>query len=445
MLSTSPFIHIKDEDEHPYSLKNSSSCSILLCVGFILTVIMTMYITTLMNKESSSSSVTSTTLLNDNNLKSSMITLSNNDEPIVLSRIVHLISVATQEEAYRFINNHLLPSITSDVIFNCWGEICHDPRTGMSPIVYVGQWNSHLNYRRTFKGHIQSFDRKKDTLFTTSKQEGWNLGFWHIQPSIYFINELSLNLSRHTTLTESRNRLAAFVSEQERIQGWKWAYVNIMDGDGRLSCPSLLHTSQDPSWKYQSNQWKELIPQTQKESSELGCWLAFNSFLLTVGPGIGVPMFHEPHNDWIGGTMTFHFDGVIVAFHHTLFPIMHPLCEKFDPYSYWSSQAYLIVQSICLLGHVFTNNYFQAINPDHRTYPRQSPFAPFTDEVIKELNIIPERLLYISQYLKDGQSYKYHLTPLISFDFYDGFNYEKMIPNDCRTHMIDVKTCIRTQ
>lgn len=372
----------------------------------------------------------------------SVITMTSEPNKIpVLARVVHLITVENMEEVKEFID--LLPSLTSDIVFNCWGDSCYDSRSKKPDQVYVGSWHSNGNYpyRMNKKGEIESFDRFQDILITQTIDKDQDK-YWEIQPMVYFINELSLNLSRHTTLTESRNRLAAFIQPQEVKQGWKWAYINIMDGDGHLACPFLPTVDINHHlWKGQFNRWKiSLI----NEDDEVNCWLAFNAFLLTTGVGIGLPVFFEPHPEWLGSTiMTFHFDGVIAAFHHSLFHLVHPLCEKFDSYTYWSSQAYLILQSVCFIGHVYTNTYFQALNADHRSYPHNDPFGPFTDITIKEMNIFPERLSYFQKYLQSGNSYKPFLTPLPSLNFYPGFNLETMIDIDCITHIVDPKTCVQ--
>jgi hypothetical protein len=431
----------REEYQYPKSsssLSSSSCCWVLLgiTIGSICILLTSLYISQFID-----TSISLDSIFIHYEPEVTLIPLDDFKDPIVLARILHLITVENMEEVHEFID--FLPSITSDVVFNCWNDItCHDPRPLISPIVYVSNWNSHRNYRINIKGQIQSFDRKKDTLITINEQEGVQLGFWPIQPSIYFINELSLNLSHRTTLTESRNRLAAFVSEQERIQGWKWAYVNIQDGDGHMECPLLNHIPQDTSWIIQFNRWNMLIQQPHSEEAK--CWLAFNSFLLTIGPGVGLPVFFDRRDEWINGMMTFHFDGVIGAYHHQLFPIFHPLCEKFDDWTPWSSQGYLIIQGVCFIGHVFTNSYFHALNADHRPYQHNAPFAPFTDVVIRELNIFPERYQYMLNYLRQGDMYRPHIMPILSFDFYSGFDLDKMIPKDCITHMLDPKTCIKT-
>lgn len=360
--------------------------------------------------------------------------------PPILARTLHLILVENMEEVKEFTG--FLPGLMSDVVFNCWKDVCSDPRTTASDPVFVGSWHSHADhpYRINREGQVQSFNRKTDILFDTHAEVGDKLGLWKVRPSIYFINEPLFNFTHRTSLTESRNLLAAFVRPQEQKQGWQWAYITIQDGDGHVQCGSFSGIDA-VSWMYQFEQWKTLMP---KAEGEARCWMAYNAFLLTVGPAVGIPQFIDPHDEWVGGMMTFHFDGVIAAYHHEVFQLFHPLCERFDSWTYWSSQAYLVTQGICLIGHVYTISFVHALNADHRSYPRNLPFAPFTDAVIREMNLFPSRLLYMWNYLRTGNTYRFHLTPLISFDFYPGFDRKRMLASDCSTIMLNTSTCIRT-
>jgi hypothetical protein len=345
----------------------------------------------------------------------------------VLSRVLHLITVENQQEIDEFV--HFIPFFSSDVAFLCWNDLCHDSsQTKDKRNVYVSKWQ-HNN------GVIITFQQE---------YEGGIRLYHAIQPQVFIINELTLNLSQKTTLTESRNQLASFVSQQEAKQGWKWSYINIRDGDSHLHCDRLL--SADPDHHPWLNTYKTWLHNYDDHgislAQETKCGLAFDAFVLTTAPGIGLPSFYDEHPEWTGGMISFHFDGVVAAFHHELFQLFHPLCERFDHVTWWVSQAYLILQSMCFLGHTLTNPYFGASNRDHRSYPHNPPFSPLTHEAMKAMKIFPERFLPSLKFMVRDDTYVFHLMPIPSFLSYPGFDIS-LVSDDCFTHIVDTKTCIQ--
>ena len=359
----------------------------------------------------------------------------------VLARVLHLMLVEGQDELLEFIGH--LPSLTSDVVFDCWHTPCTQQGLQLyNRTVYASMWHSHRDQptRQTPSGRVVPFDRKTDRLMQTTADDG----MWAVQPSLTIVNEMLLNLSSRQSWTQGRNRMYRYVAEQEARQGWRWAYINLMDGDAHVSCPRVnasWRSLADP-WMVQYSRWQALDPSMTAEGS---CWAAFNAFLLTVGPAIGSPPYFGVRLEW-EGSIAFFNDAIVSAFHYELRDFLLPMCERWDGVSWWVSQAYLVVQSVCFIGHALDWNYLSIRNGAHRPYPQAAPFAPFTPALIREVNLYPERLEYMYQLLK-GDIYQmtFHLAPVISFESYAGFDRDKMIAPDCLTVIKDPATCVRTR
>jgi len=363
----------------------------------------------------------------------------------VLSRTLYLILVENQAELEEF--THHFPSLTSDVVFDCWNEICRDPHTrkGMDPMpdVWSSAWHSHATHTITNRmGRTEQFDRFHDPLFSMMP----DTHLWRTKPSLYIINELELNLTEKQSLTQSRNRLYDFIHAQEEIQGWKWSYLTIMDGDAHITCDRVLKEERsDEAWYLQYKRFQELDkPNASFRDEENLCWLAFTAFLLTTAPAMAAPQLHDPKLSWYG-SVAYHIDGVIGAIHHEAIDLLYPICERFDSHTWWSSQAGLIYESICLYSHVFTWNHItvhsrKGYKNDNRPYPRHTaPFAPF-DQYVNELNLYPKRLQGLHEELGTGT---FHLQRIESFSYYTGFDRQLHVRPDCQLIRINRQTCVK--
>ena len=186
-----------------------------------------------------------------------------------------------------------------------------------------------------------------------------------IKPRVFIINELQLNLTNKTTWTTARNLLYEKALNEERHQGWRWAYFNFCDGDIQLNCPlaeKLLGTNQTNGDELViAQQFRSLINIQQSLSIKINidqCFILMDTFLLSTSPaissigGMGIP----PIFDGLLTQIVYHIDAMFNAFHRDALPFVLPYCARYDARSWWTSQAILIYRSLCLYGHAIQFN-----------------------------------------------------------------------------------------
>ena len=286
-------------------------------------------------------------------------------------------------------------------------------------------------------------------------------------------------LKRNLTWTGSRNHLFSRVQQLQSLQGWQWAYVTYLDGDVHPACDKLkvrlanvtdynvvIPGTPQASYMKQFNHALTLRPEvlsnvinitkqhySSSQASKKGvaqdtsvissipeeaCWVMYDSFLLSAAPAMASISNHlsKSGNPDFYAEVAYHLDAMVASFHVDAAGILLPYCERFDSRSWWSSQAYLVTRSVCMIGHAlqFDELYMSGAEQTHGDYPKRGsawnpvkPLIPY---------IVPADLQYFTRWLGKQRS----IAP-ISLQHYSGFTLDAVHP-ECLNRSIDAKTCL---
>lgn len=195
---------------------------------------------------------------------------------------------------------------------------------------------------------------------------------------IYIINEKDLDLSSPSTWTSSRNNMLDAILREENLNQQKWNFLTFVDGDIEVDCKvdfssynlidrkviSQYFSIVDSSSKFRHSQYRH----------EKNCFVYYDLCLFEMQPALA-NMKTQLDIEYFQGLfaqVVFHVDAMLHTFHRDVISLVLPYCELYDKTSWWTSQAILLLRSLCVFGYAVQLNRFHIqSNMKHRSYPRQ--------------------------------------------------------------------------
>lgn len=314
--------------------------------------------------------------------------LRNLESDRTIARILYLFLCENEDEVNRYSKS--FPSVTADVMFFCWRDICNDRNFSKLAPIYVSQWFGSLS--------------KAESLIRFDPQ----INYTKIQPRVFIMNEKQLNLSEKSTWSTARNLLLERALLEERRQNWRWAYLTFGDGDIQVDCAlasQLRETNKSHGDQLGfADHFRSLIDQNLNTDQ---CFVLFDTFLLSSAPAIGVigGMFIPILYEGLLTQVVYNIDAMFNAFHHDAIPFVLPYCIRYDRYSWLTSQIILIYRSLCLYGHVIQFNGVVVTQQKHRSYPKnRDPWI-----IDHDMNLVPSELIPLQNYLNRSRT----IAPLV--------------------------------
>jgi hypothetical protein len=339
-----------------------------------------------------------------------------------IARVLYLFLCENQDEMNAYLK--AFPSITADVMVLCWRENCLDTNFSTLTTFYTIEWTGRILHHQPLV--------RLDSAFN----------YIMLKPRVFIINERQLNLTRKTTWTTGRNLLYERAIDEERQQGWRWAYFNFGDGDIQADCPlaeQLLKTNQTNGDELVfAPHFRSLINIQQSINIKFKtnqCFILIDTFLLSVSPAIGSigGMMIPPLFDGLLAQIVYHVDAMFNAFHRDALPFVLPYCARYDDRSWWTSQAILIYRSLCLYGHAIQFNAVYITRQKHRAYPRHgNPWA-----IDNDMNLVPVSLIPLQTYMKHAR-----IVSAVTLQHYTGWSLNAT-SSECRNRhtFVDPVTC----
>ena len=341
-----------------------------------------------------------------------------------LARTLYLFLCENQAEVDAYSSS--FPSVSSDAIFYCWHENCHSTKVRLSTHLYVNIWSSQTQRNAT----LVSFRPIAS--------------FYSLQSRVFIINEKQLNVTHKMTWTTARNRMYEFALNEERQQGWAWAFYIFSDGDVHTICPlaeqlltnkTLIDYGGFEEYLFAPH-FYDFIKLSNITTDEEKCFRLFDAFLLSISPaiatvrGAGGPIAYP-------GSLTqivYHIDAMFNAIQHDALPFVLPYCPRYDARTWWTSQAIFVYRSICLYGHSLFFDGLHITGQTHRAYPRQGDPWVMDDD----MNLVPVHLRHLQGYMKQSS-----FVSALVLDHYSGWNIE-LTSEVCRRNHTAMKldTCL---
>ena len=398
--------------------------------------------------------------------------------PVVLARTLYLFLCEGPAEANLYHGS--FPSVTSDVMLYCWREPCAASDSDRQSRYLVRPWQSHSplsssEHLFTARSVLRQSNSSGPPSSSSSSSSSFSshsggASYSSVEGRVFVVNQADTVMAGGSTWTTGRNFMLEWALEQQRVQGWQWAYLSFGDGDTHVKCPHITNSTTRPSafdavirhvaaedglqWEVAAAAANNGTSTTSSVAVDRLCWLAYDVTVLLLSPAVGyinIGRWSPELADNIELQTGFSYDAILNSFQHSAVAVLLPYCEVLDHESWYNSQLALVHRSACVYSHVLQLNYIQLDEGSqvHREYPRGPIESIFRgmEEYTERWNSVPDSVKPVYRgFLRpvvngDNWNLRVQIAPVFPPTSYGGWSTHIMDPA-CFTTM-NATACVR--